>query len=245
MSVIIGSARSNESGKLTGGAAGDQTGREVSTQNWYLHSKGWIVIRAKDPAIREKIAKNMQAICDNNNIGYCQDHRTSLTTAAKPYGYDASKVKVKCEVDCSEAARNCVLYAGINVGVFTTVNERTVLKNTGKFDVLTSDKYCKSSEHLLRGDILVTRTKGHTVVALSNGSKAGTSTQEGEYNMKTIKKGSTGKAVKIWQVIIGVTADGIFGSGTEAKTKAWQTSHGLEADGIVGAKSWKAGLESV
>lgn len=223
MSVIVGSARSNESGKLTGGAAGDQTGKEVSTQNWYLHSKGWIVIRAKDATVREQIAKNMQAICDNDNIGYCQDHRSTLTAETKPYGYDASKVKVKCEVDCSEAVRNCVLYAGINVDTFTTANEKAVLQNTGKFDILTLDKYCKSPDYLLRGDILVTKTTGHTVVVLSNGSKvAGSaSAQEGEYNMKTIKKGSTGKAVKIWQVIIGVTADGIFGSGTETKTETW------------------------
>ena len=63
--------------------------------------------------------------------------------------------------------------------------------------------------------------------------------------MGTIKKGSKGKAVKVWQIIIGVTPDGDFGSGTEAATKTWQSNHGLSADGIVGAKSWKAGLESL
>ena len=34
--VQIGSARLNESGKTTGGKAGDQTAREVSTQAWYM-----------------------------------------------------------------------------------------------------------------------------------------------------------------------------------------------------------------
>lgn len=65
--------------------------------------------------------------------------------------------------------------------------------------------------------------------------------------MQAIRKGSKGKAVKIWQVILGYTGskiDGIFGSGTEADTRIWQKAHGLTADGIVGAKSWKAGLES-
>ncbi len=57
MGVRVGSARSNENGGVNGGKAGDQTGREVSTQLWYLHSKGWIVIRAKAPAVREAIAK--------------------------------------------------------------------------------------------------------------------------------------------------------------------------------------------
>ena len=66
-----------------------------------------------------------------------------------------------------------------------------------------------------------------------------------DYNMNTIKKGSKGNAVKVWQIIIGVAADGIFGSGTESATKTWQSNHGLTADGIVGAKSWKAGLEAL
>ena len=47
MGVRVGSARSNENGGVNGGKAGDQTGREVSTQLWYLHSKGWIVIRRR------------------------------------------------------------------------------------------------------------------------------------------------------------------------------------------------------
>lgn len=71
------------------------------------------------------------------------------------------------------------------------------------------------------------------------------STNQEDYDMQTIKKGSTGKAVKIWQLIIGVSIDGDFGSRTEAATKAWQKNRGLLADGIVGKKTWKAGLESV
>lgn len=66
-----------------------------------------------------------------------------------------------------------------------------------------------------------------------------------DYNMKTIKKGSKGNAVKVWQVIIGAAADGNFGSGTERMTKTWQSNHGLTADGIVGKNSWKTGLESL
>jgi peptidoglycan hydrolase-like protein with peptidoglycan-binding domain len=54
----------------------------------------------------------------------------------------------------------------------------------------------------------------------------------------TIKQGSRGPDVIAWQKVIGVKADGIFGSGTAAATKAWQKNNGLNADGIVGAKSW-------
>ena len=41
MAVLIGSARSDERGKATGGKAGDQkNGKEVSTQDWYRHKLG-------------------------------------------------------------------------------------------------------------------------------------------------------------------------------------------------------------
>ena len=172
MGVRVGSARSNENGGVNGGKAGDQTGREVSTQPWYLHSKGWIVIRAKSPAVREAIAKNMEAACQNDNIGYCQGHRGTATAAAKPYDYDLSKVNAAVETDCSELVRCCVLYAGIHVNGFSTANEVDELKQTGQFYILEENKYCKAADYLLRGDILVTKTKGHTVVVLDNGSKS-------------------------------------------------------------------------
>jgi len=55
----------------------------------------------------------------------------------------------------------------------------------------------------------------------------------------TIRQGSSNKeAVKQWQRVIGVTADGIFGSGTATATKNWQRAHGLTADGVVGPATW-------
>ena len=66
-----------------------------------------------------------------------------------------------------------------------------------------------------------------------------------EYKMPLIKRGSKGKAVKIWQVIVGVNVDGDFGPATEAATRKFQKEHGLDVDGIVGKFSWSAGLGSV
>ena len=40
------------------------------------------------------------------------------------------------------------------------------------YKLLTADKYCKQADYLMRGDILCTRTKGHTVVVLTDGRKA-------------------------------------------------------------------------
>lgn len=66
-----------------------------------------------------------------------------------------------------------------------------------------------------------------------------------EYGLPTIRKGSEGKAVKVWQAIVGVKIDGNFGTNTEAKTVEFQKGRGLAADGIVGKNTWNAGLESL
>jgi peptidoglycan hydrolase-like protein with peptidoglycan-binding domain len=58
----------------------------------------------------------------------------------------------------------------------------------------------------------------------------------------TIQKGSTGPDVALWQTLIGVTADGIFGPNTDAATRTWQSSHGVAADGIVGPVTWAKAL---
>ena len=84
----------------------------------------------------EAIAKNMEAACQNDNIGYCQGHRGTATAAAKPYDYDLSKVNTAVETDCSELVRCCVLYAGIHVNSFSTANEVAALRQTGQFDIL-------------------------------------------------------------------------------------------------------------
>ena len=55
-----------------------------------------------------------------------------------------------------------------------------------------------------------------------------------------LKKGSRGDDVKVLQQFLGLTADGIFGSGTEASVKNWQVTNGLSADGIVGPNTWDA-----
>lgn len=172
MSVLIGSARINENGKLEGGKAGDQTKKEVCTEKWYLHAKGWTVIRAINPQMRLKIAKNMQAACDNDNIGYSYwDHCMTLTDEAKKYAYDCSKVKKPCETNCAKLVRVCALYAGSKVADFYTGDEVAKFKATGEFLILTDDKYCKKPDYLEVGDILVTKTQGHTAVVLTPGDK--------------------------------------------------------------------------
>ena len=249
--VLVGSARSDERGKLKNGQAGDQTGKEVSTQNWYLHSKGWVVIRAKDSAAREKIAKAMEAACSNSNIGYDQNNRLGLYNAVSGKGFNPANCTVKTETDCSALVRVCVLFAGIQCGNFTTANEVSTLRSTGKFDTYTDDGMTKSSNYLLRGDILCTKTKGHTVVVLSNGAKVTAPTNTTPITNKklpeiakaTLCKGSKGQQVKYLQhdlnyvLPVKMSVDGIFGNETKNYLMNFQTKYGLVKDGIYGIKS--------
>lgn len=67
----------------------------------------------------------------------------------------------------------------------------------------------------------------------------------GTFNLPTIQRGSSGKAVRIWQIILGIKPDGLFGIVTQEETRQFQLEHNLKIDGIVGPVTWKAGMESV
>jgi hypothetical protein len=77
--------------------------------------------------------------------------------------------------------------------------------------------------------------------ALADGGKDGSG---GVQAMKSgavyVKKGDRGKAVKLIQRKLGLTADGVFGPATERAVKRFQSRKGLTADGVVGPVTRKA-----
>lgn len=164
MQVIIGSARHDENNRYSGGKAGDQTGQEVSTQRFYMHKKGWYAIRAISDELANKIAEGMQIVCDNNRVGYDQGQRFGVYKN----GIDS---KVDTEGDCSEVVRAILKWCDVFVKDFTTSNEKDVLLNTGLFSCVTIN----SENECYTGDILVTKTKGHTVVVVKGKAR-------GKYN---------------------------------------------------------------
>ena len=246
MAVKVGSARIDENGKAHGGQAGDQTGKEVSTQNWYLNSKGWRVFRAKNPSVAEMIAQCMERACKNSKIGYDQYQRNTLYKVAEKVGFDVSRVTTACETDCSALVRVCCAFAGIT-GLpegFRTSNMPSNLNKTGAFTELTGSKYQSQSTYLGRGDILVTKTNGHTVVVLTNGSKYEGTIRPVEYALgdRVIKYGCEGQDVKLMQEMLlklgydlgswGV--DGDFGDCTDLALRAFQKDARLDIDGECG-----------
>lgn len=129
--------------------------------------------------------------------------------------------------------------------------------NIGNIDMLTANgtrtnkqiaakmlEYCKAGGRYVKG-LYERRKDEYALFCKVPGQEKQPEKKKAEtedYKMPTIKKGSTGKAVKVWQVIVGATVDGDFGANTEAKTKNFQEKHGLTADGIVGKFTWSAGL---
>jgi putative chitinase len=68
-------------------------------------------------------------------------------------------------------------------------------------------------------------------------TKAAESVATTSPQFETVRVGSRGDTVKLVQEKLGLTADGVFGPGTERAVKAWQSANGLTADGIMGPRS--------
>lgn len=248
MAVLIGSARIDENGRAHGGRAGDQTGKEVSTQNWYKHSKGWVVLRAKDPKKAAKIAQAMRVACANDNIGYDQYQNQTLWNAVKDKGYDPAKATVKCETDCARLVRVCCAYAGIMARDFYTATEAAYLMDTGEFVKFTSSKYTSQDDYLGAGDILVTKTKGHTAVVLTNGDRYDGAVEEPSVPLgaRILRNGSEGKDVEDLQRRLKAVGynpgeiDGEYGPNTASAVKALQKDAHILVDGEFGPDSYAA-----
>ena len=209
--IYIGSARIDERGKLFGGQAGDQkqtsstndTKGEVSMQPFYLHSKGWYILRPKDISAANKMASAMTIACNNKNIGYDQYNRLGIIE----HGVDS---KVKTEADCSSTVRACIIKAtGKDVGNFNTANEASVLEKSGLFQKRIA--YVNQTKTpIYNGDVLVTKTKGHTVIVVSGNPRSGKSTINTSTNTSTVKY-TQKDFIKDVQSAIGVKVNGIVG----------------------------------
>ena len=262
MSIMIGHASISENGTVNGDP-GDQTGGEGCIRTWY--DKGWTSMAIHpDPDVREKHAQAVEDACKNDNIGYSQygaSNRNTLNTQAKKVRYNLSKIKKKCNCDCSSLQNVAAVAsgaAGVSYGSngWTTANIVDKLRAAG-YKVITASTYLRSTSYCVRGAIYV--KDGHTMCGLSNGSKAsqtlkkagvsGTSSA-GAGESRILKRGMTGEDVKDMQqglIKAGYScgscgADGEFGADTETALKEFQKANGLEVDGKYGPLS-KAALE--
>ena len=141
---------------------------------------------------------------------------------------NAMPEEVKDEiVDLIGCDRDDIIEAsGKDPGNFTTANEALYLVSSGLFE----DKVeFTSNMNLFVGDVLISKSKGHTVavvegnqrISLAKNDRIDSDAKEekkkgNEMNitLPTIKQGCTGKAVNIWQAIVGADVTGEF----DAKT---------------------------
>lgn len=230
--IYVGSARVDERGKYSGGTVGDQlqksstndTVGEVSMQPMYTHSKGWYIFRPKSISVANAIAMAMATACNNRNIGYDQNNRLGIIK----YGVDAT---VKTECDCSSTVRACIIKAtGKDIGNFTTATEATYLAKSKLFE----EKIAyvnQTSTPVYNGDILVTKTKGHTVIVVSGNPR-----------------GTTAINVPITTPSNGNNTQSISGNSIIAQGQAHANNFaqcGLITDGIRGANTRKAAVKVV
>lgn len=206
--IKIAHARSSEKGGKFG-AAGDQTGKEVSISNYY-EGKNLSIYRAKKESKREIIALTMEAACKNDLIGYSQGkERYTLWEEAEPVNFNPAKVKKKCNCDCSSLVAVAINAAGIHVTkTITTATMEKAIERTGEFQII------KGDVTLQRGDIV--RRTGHTFVVVQaepeekeevdfahefDGSLKGTYKTKGRTNLRR----GAGLGKKILQTVPGGT----------------------------------------
>lgn len=248
MSVLCAWASIGEKGKATGGKAGDQTGKECKTGPWYSFGQTQC-FRWKSATFAHKFAVAMKFFCDSPLVGYAQDTRITLYNALKKVKWDYTKLKTKVNCDCSMliiCAINCAVGKKVVPSYAYTGNLKSLLMNTGLFNLMTGSKYTQSDNYVMEGDIL--NAPGHHVIAsISHGHKSGK--KSSTVAEPTLKRGSTGSQVKKLQGHLNklgytdadkkcLILDGIFGASTQEALKKFQKAKGLTVDGIYGPKSY-------
>ena len=260
MAVRIGHASIDENGRATGGAAGDQTGKELCIREWY--TKGWnVLLRPVRADLAEKSAAAMEAACANPNIGYDQGGRNTLYEQAKAVNFLLDAVKKACECDCSSLVHVCAIAGGAKLTYgsngYTTRTMVNAFVASGDYIKLTDSKYLTSDKYLQRGDILV-KEGSHTVMVLDNGSEAEVIDQPAvslpleddaaiyySVRLPLLQKGMTRDTVKVMQLLIAahgfhVPLLGKFDDRTEAAVLEFQKAFNVKADGRCGPDTWSA-----
>lgn len=248
--VKIANASIDENGKISGGKAGDQTGREVFVRDWY--NKPWdCVIRFRSATIADKVASFMEKACANNNIGYDQWQRNTLHAELKKVNFAVEKITTPCETDCSALVSDaCIsagvpesfLYIGGNLSVTSNLRQR--LDSTGLVTVFRTTAYTQKTDKLQRGDILL--NEGSHVAVVVSGATSAPVVNDTYVDLKIrmLRKGAKGADVKALQILLNgknnakLEEDGDFGSLTAAAVSNYQNAKNLEVDSIVGKDTW-------
>lgn len=146
---------------------GEHTGFELNTRAWWDAS--WIgVYRANDETAREKLADFMERAVCNGYIGYSQSTRMTLFNTLSANGFKPEIINENVCCDCSSLVYSAirsiydVTYSGRPTSAPVTAEYDAFLLETNLFTKYATDEYLKSSDNLLRGDILL--KDGHVAI---------------------------------------------------------------------------------
>ena len=181
----------------------------------------------KETPIDEKLVEYLQQIRDHfgKPIGgshltayRCPAHNAQVPNAAK-----YSKHTMGMAADIS--------IAGVSPAEIAKFAESIGVLGIGLYD---TDK----DGHFVHIDTRTTKSfwKGHAGVKVT--TFGGGSVQTVQVKVQVLRKGDSGDSVKALQILLGVSADGLFGGKTHAAVVAFQRANKLEADGVCGEKTW-------
>lgn len=165
--VRIGHAVCDENGKVDGKLLGDQTGKEIRLDNWYISGNGWdYLLVCTDKVLAQKAADICAEICRNSNYGYSQIRRWSGYNSIEENGLRYGKG----DFDCSSLDLACYKLAGLNIKPEGyTGDMRKRLLDTGKFKAYSAKKYLASDAYAEVGALYL-REGHHVCMALENGA---------------------------------------------------------------------------
>lgn len=270
MAKYIAHASIDENGKLAGGKAGDQTKKEICIRTMYY--KPWTSrIHIDNDEIRKQFGNNMIDIAKNDNCGYDQGGRNTILTEGEKVNFDFSKITTPCEGDCSSVVTAALLGAiyivlgkeayleakaimvvSGNCATTSTFNSRVKKLTMISVKIYTSSTYVGSTTNAVFGDIY-NKAGSHIVAYIDDGNKVTTKTEREVYKLNTLKKGSTGNDVTIFESIMKKMGfytgkiDTNFGDGCVSACNKFQEKYpecgtNGKPDGSFGPKCWTKAL---
>lgn len=191
MVIQIVHAKMDENGKVDGPLVGDQTGKEILTQNFYLNDSTYLLI-CKDKQMAKRAADFAVQIAHDDHYGYSQGSEKRWTghkAIIAHGGIDGAEGSF----DCATLMFTAYILAGLKIKPDGyTGNLVQKFEATGTFTILKGSPYTTSGDYAEVGALYV-RPKtsargGHVFMALGAGGKTSGDAVNGKIIMDGIKK---------------------------------------------------------
>lgn len=175
--LYVAGARIDEHENASGGAPGDQTGREVCVHGYYNYPWNG-VLRYKGPKwkkVRNRMMCACYRLCKYDSVGYSQTQRNSLDEFMRALLYRMNKIRKLplCNTDCSAMMGVVVSIAMVPLRLASPVPQwiwtgvmRSMLEPIG-FEWVTEGIDFETGAGLKPGDLLV-NTLNHTVLFMGS-----------------------------------------------------------------------------